>query len=182
MKKLSLLIALALLITVGGVYATWSYAESTATASSTIAPQVKLTATSNTTKGTITFEGTPTVAIDQADEDHSAKLVWTDPVVTVKFNPAEGTTATKINVDITVVLPTSTFTASGNDYLVFKHADGEGQTFTVRVNDVDKNGKTFDLSEHITTALKLPTLADYTAFQAAMSGYPISISAAEATN
>ena len=182
MKKLTLLIALALCITVGGVYAAWSYAESTAVASSTIAPQVKLTATNNTTKGTITFEGTPTVAIDQADDNHNAKLDWSNPVVTVKFTPAAGTTATKINVDITVVLPTNTFTTSAGDYLVFKHADGDAQTFTVRVNDVDANGQTFDLSEHITTQLRLPTLADYNAFQLAMSGYPISISAAEATN
>lgn len=182
MKKLTLLIALALCITVGGVYAAWSYAESTAVASSTIAPQVKLTATNNTTKGTIVFEGTPTVAIDQADDDHNAMLDWTNPVVTVKFNPAQGTTTTKIDVDITVVLPTQTFSTSDGDYLVFKHADGNAQTFTIRVNDVDVNGKPFDLSEHITTELKLPTLADYNAFQAAMSGYPISISAAEAAN
>ena len=33
MRKLSLLVALALLITVGGVYATWTYAEGTATSS-----------------------------------------------------------------------------------------------------------------------------------------------------
>lgn len=182
MKKLSLLIALALLITVGGVYATWSYAENTAVASSTIAPQVKLLGTTNTTKGTITIEGSPSVAFDQYGvNDYRAKLVWTNEVVTVKFNPAQGTTATKIDVDITVVLPTQPFSTSDGNYLVFKHKDSNDQTFKIRVNDVDATtGKTFNLSDHITTELKLPTLPDYNAFAAAMSGYPISVSAAEA--
>lgn len=77
MKKLSLLIALCMLLTISGVYATWSYVGSTDIidgkyeAKVTIAPAV-----SEGTYGTYTVESNLVLSVDQANDNHEAKLVF----------------------------------------------------------------------------------------------------------
>ena len=77
MKKLSLLIALCMLLTIGGVYATWSYVGSTdiidakSEAKVTIAPAI-----SEGTYGTYTIESNLVLSVDQANDNHEAELVF----------------------------------------------------------------------------------------------------------
>lgn len=96
MKKLSLLVALALLITVGGVYATWSYAGTNdigdvfAEAKVTMA-DVELTGAN----GTYKIESNLVLIVNQKNgSDHTAVLDFTSnnsqPVqLKVTFTPAE---------------------------------------------------------------------------------------------
>ncbi|MBQ8416362.1 MAG: hypothetical protein IJX13_05640 [Clostridia bacterium] len=202
MKKLSLLIALALLITVGGVYATWSYSESTATASSTLNPSVRLMSTHYTEKGSILFAGAPSIAFDDLNNDHVADLNWIDTnnmdtrTLKVVFNPNSDATDKQIDIIVSVVLPLDIKTNEISTFkgkAVFKPFDEnyikENATFeatvskniiTITLLNVGSGGVELDLSEYITTDLELPTLDDYNNFASVMANYPINISAAEA--
>ncbi len=77
MKKLSLLIALMLLVTVGGVYATWSYAGTNDIADAYAEAKVTITdAELVGANGTYKIESNLVLTIDQANEDHEAELVF----------------------------------------------------------------------------------------------------------
>ncbi len=77
MKKLSLLIALMLFVTVGGVYATWSYAGTNDIADAYAEAKVTITdAVLAGANGTYTIESNLVLSIDQANDEHEAKLVF----------------------------------------------------------------------------------------------------------
>ena len=77
MRKLSILMALMLLVSVGGVYATWSYAGTNDIAD--VLAEAKVTITDiklEGANGTYTIESNLVLTVDQADENHKAKLVF----------------------------------------------------------------------------------------------------------
>ena len=77
MKKLSLLIALMLLVTVGGVYATWSYAGTNDIADAYAEAEVTIKNVELTeANGTYKIESNLVLTVDQANEDHEAELVF----------------------------------------------------------------------------------------------------------
>ena len=93
MKKLSVLIALMLCVTIGGVYATWSYTASNdiydafAEAKVTIADAVSLGS-----NGEYKIESNLVLTVDQANDQHEAGLVFSsndgkDIYLKVTFTP-----------------------------------------------------------------------------------------------
>lgn len=117
--KMSLIIALALCITIGGVYATWSYVNHTFnTAADDVAKQVTIGITaadgtpSDLKRGEIRIEeGYTSAVIDQKGTgDYHAKLVWTGTPFMVSFVPNDtasndGTEAPDaINVKYTITI------------------------------------------------------------------------------
>ena len=94
MKKLSLLVALFMCLTIGGVYATWSYAGTNDIADSFAEAKVTIADTELTgANGTYKIESNLALVIDQANEKHEAKLVFESndgkPIhLTVTFTPA----------------------------------------------------------------------------------------------
>ena len=94
MKKLSALIALLLCVTIGGVYATWSYAGTDDIADVYAESKVTITDAELTgANGIYKVESNLVLTIDQANEDHEAKLVFgsnnDQPIyLTVTFTPA----------------------------------------------------------------------------------------------
>lgn len=77
MKKLSLLIALMLCVTIGGVYATWSYAGTNDIADAYAEAKVTITdAVLTGANGTYTVESNLVLSVDQANDNHEAKLVF----------------------------------------------------------------------------------------------------------
>lgn len=91
MKKLSLLVALALIVTVGGVYATWNYAQGAAgQGKANLVPKLAASAQTNS-KGAIQIDTTGlSILIDDIGaQDHVAELVMTGSVK-VTFAPASG--------------------------------------------------------------------------------------------
>jgi hypothetical protein len=77
MKKLSALIALMLCVTIGGVYAAWSYAGSEdiidkSTESKVVIADVK----TETANGVFTIESNLVLTVDQANDQHEAHLVF----------------------------------------------------------------------------------------------------------
>ncbi len=94
MKKLSVLIAMLLCVTIGGVYAAWTYAgtddiaDAFAEAKVTIADVELLGA-----NGVYTVESNLVLTVDQKNEQHEAELVFgsnnNQPIyLTVKFTPS----------------------------------------------------------------------------------------------
>lgn len=94
MKKLSVLIALMLCITIGGVYATWTYsltddiADSFAEAKVTVADAEFIGS-----NGVYKIESNLVLTVDQANDDHEAELVFSANdgkaiFLTVTFTPA----------------------------------------------------------------------------------------------
>ncbi len=94
MKKLSVLIAMILCVTIGGVYAAWTYAGTNDIADSFAEAKVTITDAELTgANGTFKVESNLVLTIDQANEDHEAKLVFgsnnSEPIyLKVTFTPS----------------------------------------------------------------------------------------------
>ncbi|MBO5279778.1 MAG: hypothetical protein J6B55_01015 [Clostridia bacterium] len=94
MKKLSVLIALLLCVTIGGVYATWTYAGTNDIADGFAETKVTIADTELTgANGTYKIESNLVLTVDQANNDHEAKLVFdsnndAEIFLKVTFTPA----------------------------------------------------------------------------------------------
>ena len=93
MKKLSLLVVLILLVTVGGVYATWNYAQGDVTSTQGFVLPKMDTVVTTGSKGSITVDTSGmTIKVDDLDTDsaiHKPVLVI-EGKITVTFTPAVG--------------------------------------------------------------------------------------------
>ena len=95
MKKLSILIALMLCITIGGVYATWSYAGTNDIADQLVETKVTIANIEyKEANGTYAIESNLVLTVDQANQQHEAKLVYgsnnsDDPYIKITFTAAD---------------------------------------------------------------------------------------------
>lgn len=91
MKKIGLWMAALTAVTVGGVYATWTFAENKAAGASTTANVAMTGVNSATEKGTLSVmvmgANGFTVAVDDSDNNHLPEIKKSG-VVTVTFTPA----------------------------------------------------------------------------------------------
>ena len=89
--KIALASALAAFVTVGGVYATWSFAEKDTQAASTTVNVAMTGLTGDTEKGTLSVtvmhDGGFTLAVDDSDNNHLPEIMKTGTVI-VTFTPA----------------------------------------------------------------------------------------------
>ena len=89
--KIALAAALATVVTVGGVYATWSFAENTANSASTTVNVAMTGITAATEKGTLSVmvmgANGFVLAVDDVDNNHKPDIKK-EGVVTVTFTPA----------------------------------------------------------------------------------------------
>ena len=175
MKKLGLIILMALVLTVGGVYATFNYAQAdvdfkTATLEKTLAG-----AATTTPKGEIAIDvGTFLLKIDDTTESLKTGL-RTQGHVKVTFTPAkgaDGSVATGgVNLKLEISFTNNTLNLNGVDYEVFKtttdyNATTGGVVLGTGTPNGDKFEYTVDLSQYLTVSeIPLPTLADYNAFK-----------------
>ncbi len=115
MKKISLLIALCLLVSVGGVYATWVYSQSDDVADITNARAITMTeATFEGTYGTFSTDASAlTLKVDpKQGTSHTTALYITGEIV-IKFTPA---THAPAEVKTNGVPTTYTFGVSNPDW------------------------------------------------------------------
>lgn len=180
MKKLSILVALILCVTIGGVYATWNYAQGGAEKvvkyfddSTVITSSV-----TDSAKGVIDVNTSElSIVIDDANNDFYGEMSITGKV-TITFTPNDGADGSVASEGIALQYSLGTTT----DYK-FNGTD----IFTVdsTVQNLEKN-KTFEidaekLKELIRlNSLYLPTADDYDAFKEALHRGGISITVSEA--
>lgn len=186
MKKLSALIALFLCVTIGGVYATWTYAGSDDIVDSFAEAKVTITdATLSGSNGTYEVTSNLVLTIDDTDNNHKAELVFASnnaaPIhLTVKFTPAihapqaikDAGVESELYFGTTTEMkyrgtPIFTFTNPGDGDLnnIFtweKQLDG---TFTYTLDEDDLKAQIA-----LTEAFFLDTKAEHDEFRIALAG------------
>ena len=180
MKKISILIALAMVLTIGGVYATWNYAQGDIEGVD-ITPAVTLTdKVVDTPMGTIAVDMSGLdIAIDDTNNDYDAELV-VDGAINITFTandlaPADvKANGIVLQYEVTVTTPwefggTQIFTAkTGATQL-----NNGNATFSATITATD-------LMNAITLGdISLPTVADYDAFALALAEGEITITVSE---
>ena len=94
MKKLSVLLALMLCVTITGVYAAWTYAGTNDIADAFVESKITIADAELTgANGTYTITSNLVLTVDQANEDHEAELIFSSndgqPIyLKVTFTPA----------------------------------------------------------------------------------------------
>lgn len=182
MKKLSILVALILCVTIGGVYATWNYAQGSATeqnkdfdAATIITDKVVSTA-----KGSISVDTSALqIVIDDDNNDYKGEMTITGKVL-VTFTPNVGVSNDVAQNGIKMQYKLSTtngFQYVGNDIFTvdetMQQTSGAVKTFEI---DAAKLSSLITLNE-----LFLPTAEDYDAFKTALHSGAISITVSEVT-
>ena len=90
MKRLSLLMALAMIITIGGVYATWNYQSGVIEGHHMAIGKIGLTEVkTDGSKGAITVTPTVTMLIDDADDNHKPDELTVTGNITITYTPSD---------------------------------------------------------------------------------------------
>lgn len=90
MRRISILILTAMLLTISGVYATWNYAQGNVATQDTFLLPSMTDKVIETAKGTISIDKTnATIIIDDATNDHVAEVTYGGEIV-ITFTPAVG--------------------------------------------------------------------------------------------
>jgi hypothetical protein len=136
MKKLSLIIALVLCITIGGVYATWTYTQSTDVAD--ITPTLGISMTEATFAGTLGTYAVDTSALTMAVDPkpgstHVTSLQMAGSI-TIKFTPQ---TYAEVDVKENGVPTTFQFSLS-NDNWTFDDGHGAGARKIITIKHPDE--------------------------------------------
>ena len=198
MKKLSLLLALMLLVTVGGVYATWNYALTDDIADAYAEAKVTIEDAEFTgSNGVYKIESNLVLTIDQANDDHEAELVFDanndQPIfLKVTFTPAKhAPEAVKENaVPSELYFTTSTtmeykmdadgnYSESGTPAPIFTFTNPSDGNFSPNVDWTPESDGTFTytLGEtalksmiSLSQAFKLDVKSEHDAFRKALTG------------
>ena len=197
MKKLSVLLALLLCITIGGVYATWSYAGTDDIADAFAEAKVTITDAELTgANGTYKIESNLTLSVDQANDEHEAELVFasnnSDAIyLKVTFTPATNapqnikdnavpsefyfttTTDMKYTMDAE-----GNYSATGTATPIFTFTNPSDTVFSPNVTWTKSgNSFTYELDEadlksmiSLSQTFVLDTKAEHDAFREALNG------------
>lgn len=190
MRKLSLLMALLLCVTVGGVYATWTYYDTTADVFDASAEiKVELADVSSTgAAGSYSMSTNVALVIDQKNDDHEAELKFVSNNgealhLTLVFTPSDKASATiKQNGIPTELFWTTTTDMKYDGNAIFTFTNPSNGTFEENVTwtqstDADGNEilvATYDeaaLKSMITlNPVKLDEKIKYDEFKACLTG------------
>lgn len=201
MRKLSILLVLAILTTIGGVYATWDYAESTAEAVEKTASVSITLANSSTPSGTIKIHNTLALIVDDESAntgkpkytpgwDDYTKTMGTGGTLDLEFEPATG--ASKVTLQYTITIKNNTYTdteAGAVPIFTYDAVAGEAVevvakgTFVCDVHDPEAH-QVWDYDDFIALlrvndTFQVDTLDQYTAYAAAVKGVELVISVEE---
>ena len=187
MKKLSLLIALCMLISIGGVYATWTYTQATDVADETVNMAMNLTDVAYVgTYGTYKVDTSAlTLKIDpKAGTTHTTSLVIEGQIV-ISFTPAtyapETVKQNAVASTFQFKLSNSNWQYEGENIVTLTHAEAEAVTWTKQADGTFTF--TIDaaaLAEHIQLGeFVLDTKTKYDAFNTALSQGQITISVSD---
>ena len=191
MKKLGLLIMLAACIIVGGVYASWSYAE---TPVSTITnTDVKVTVTDPslaTEKGTVSIHPAIALTIDDNDGDYQPE--WDDAIdhtnggnIIVRFVPKANSSFETVTLRVEISI------TAGNTYETQKIFNVENSTFFTRdypltnadsattENDIVIGFDEFVAALTVNNGIQLRTYPEYLDYVEAVNATVITITVTE---
>ena len=200
MKKLSLLVALALVISVGGVYATWFYAETTMQTSEHEFKNLGITDVNTLAQtGSIAVTDTLILKIDDNAGDHTPG--WDADVagaeagkISIVFTPNSGANDTTLKYTVTIA--NNTYTPEGGvaqpifttDTITAAHTDAKvvlTGTFTYTASNANATHEiSLDDIKNVLSVngtITLPTIDDYTAYSTALSNVDLMLTVEEVT-
>lgn len=183
MKRLAAIMAGALLTTVGGVYAQFTYAQGNVEQAEISMQKNLATAATNTEKGTINVTGDFLVSIDDTDNDLITETTISGDL-TISFTPAQGADAevrdNGIPLKMTIVID-GTNKYANNALFALKTAYTEGGVLLNGGNRV-KDAVSVKLTDYIEwkQEFTLSTMAEYEAFQTAFRDTTITVTVSEA--
>ena len=174
MKKLGFVIMIALVLTIGGVYATFDYAQNDVASVNATLTKTIAGADTETAKGTITIDvETFQLKIDDTTKTLKTGLT-TQGSVKVTFTPAKGADASVadegIELKLEIAFANNTYRQNGIDYDVFKttsaYDTGVALGKGTKNNATGAFEYTVALGQYLAVnEIPLPTLADYNAFE-----------------
>lgn len=173
----------ALLTTVGGVYAQFTYAQGNVEQAEISMQKNLATAATNTEKGTINVTGDFLVSIDDTNNDLMTETTISGDL-TISFTPAQGADAdvrdNGIPLKMTIAIG-GTNAYAGQVLFELTSAYTAGGVALNGGNKV-KDEITVNLSNYISwkQEFTLSTLAEYNAFKAAFEGTTITVTVSEA--
>ena len=195
MKKLALLVALALVVSVGGVYATWIYSSAAVSTVNHGFKNLSITdVDTNTTSGTVSVTDTLILKIDDNSGNHVP--AWDADVtetnggsLDILFTANSG--APKTTLQYTITVARNTYTPDGGSALpIFVTKDGTTINaahtdakaiitgtivYDPETNDTGKVTESISLADitnilDLNSNIQLPLQDDYTAFRNALLG------------
>lgn len=181
MKRLSFIIALALVLTIGGVYATFSYAEKEKAVTAVTGEMNKTLALAEaleSNKGTlaVTIPEAFSIGVDDTTKTLTTSGTYPEDLANRKmiitFTPDPRSSVETLKKGINLKLTFTNAEYNGQNIFTFKDADVNDKNVVhlPRENAKYQEGKfvfELDLAEYITvTAIELPTLADYNKYAA----------------
>lgn len=174
MKKLGLIIIMALVLTVGGVYATFDYAQNDVASVNKVLTKTIAGAKTENAKGTIAIDvETFQLKIDDVGVKDLKTGLETQGYVTVTFTPAQGADGSVadegIDLKLEIAFENNTYTQNATDHVLFKTtpAYGTGVALGKGTKNVDTGVFEYQvrLGDYLAVnEIHLPTLADYNAF------------------
>ena len=171
-KRISILTTVALFVTMGTVYATWTYAQEEANSLMDVAIGTTLESEDCVAKGDIKLTSNDLVlTVDKKDDSYFATLKWAGSIE-VSFTPNELSSDTEIALQFTI----SGTNLDYNGVDIFKLPTeakllGTGSSWTIDGEDL---GITMG-------AIELPTYADYLDFKDDFEKVSLTITFTEAT-
>ena len=193
MKRLGLIIAMALVLTVGGVYATFNYAQNNVDSVNATLTKAIAGTNTETAKGTITIDASGfTIRVDDKgvleNGEGNGTLVTgyrNQGTVKVTFTPAKGADATVTDEGVTLKLTISFSNNRYNGTDIFKTVDYDPTT-GVPLGKGTKNDVTgvfeydVELGKYLAVnEISLPTMSDYDSFSTAYGNAQITITVSE---
>ena len=175
MKKLGLIIIMALVLTVGGVYATFDYAQNDVASQDAVLTKTIAGAKTENAKGTIAIDvETFQLKIDDTGRNLKTGLE-TGGFVTVTFTPAQGADGSVadegIDLKLEIAFGNNTYTQNGTGYDLFKTTPAYGTGVALGKGTKNLDTGVFEYQVQLgnylaVNEIPLPTLADYNAFSA----------------
>ena len=193
MKRLGLIIAMALVLTVGGVYATFNYAQDNVDPVNATLTKAIAGTNTETAKGTIAIDASGfTIRVDDKgvleNGEGNGTLVTgyrNQGTVKVTFTPAKGADETVTNEGVTLKLTISFSNNRYNGEDIFQ-TTGEYPATGVPLGKGTKNDVTgvfeydVELGKYLAVnEISLPTMSDYESFSIAYGNAQITITVSE---
>lgn len=193
MKRLGLIIAMALVLTVGGVYATFNYAQDNVDPVNATLTKAIAGTNTETAKGTIAIDASGfTIRVDDKgvleNGEGNGTLVTgyrNQGTVKVTFTPAKGADETVTNEGVTLKLTISFSNNRYNGKDIFQ-TTGEYPATGVPLGKGTKNDVTgvfeydVELGKYLAVnEISLPTMSDYESFSIAYGNAQITITVSE---
>ena len=186
MKKLSLLIALCMLISIGGVYATWTYLDKTDVADETVNMAMNLTSVAySSSYGTYTVDASAVkLTIDPKTGTTHTTALTIEGFIKITFKPnqyaPESIKNSAVPSTFKFGLTNSEWKFKDQNILTLVHSEAEQITWTKEGDVFTFTLSAADMAEHLRlTEITLDTKAEYDAYSVVLGQGQISITVSD---